>query len=55
LKPVTHVNHVDLGEVKRTHRLLARAYHPDLNATDGAREEFERVHHAYEQVLTICA
>jgi hypothetical protein len=54
LKPVTHVNGVDLAEVKRTHRLLARAYHPDLNASQGARDEFERVHRAYEQVLTIC-
>jgi hypothetical protein len=54
LQPVKRIDDVDLGEVRRTHRLLARAYHPDINDTKGASEEFHRVQGAYEEVLAIC-
>jgi hypothetical protein len=54
LRPVRSVDDVDLDDVKRTHRLLARALHPDVNASPGAREAFEKMHGAYEHVLEIC-
>lgn len=54
LPSVRGVERVNLDEVKRTHRLLARALHPDVNAAPGARDAFERMHGAYETVLEIC-
>lgn len=54
LSSVRRLGDVDLTEVRRTHRVLARAYHPDLNDAPNAREKFERIHGAYERVLDLC-
>jgi hypothetical protein len=54
LRPVRSADSVDLDEVKRTHRLLARTLHPDVNAAPGSRDAFERMQCAYEHVLEIC-
>ena len=54
LQPVRSVDDVDLDEARRTHRVLARAYHPDLNDAPQAREKFERIHGAYERLLEVC-
>lgn len=54
LSAVRRLGEVDLVEVRRTHRVLARAYHPDLNDAPNAREKFERIHGAYERVLELC-
>lgn len=54
LRTVKRLDDVDLDEVRRTHRVMARAYHPDLNDAPQARDKFERVHGAYERILETC-
>jgi ParB-like chromosome segregation protein Spo0J len=54
LRAVKRLDDVDLDEVRRTHRVMARAYHPDLNDAPEARDKFERVHGAYERILEVC-
>jgi curved DNA-binding protein len=38
----------DAQEIKTAYRKLARKYHPDLNASDGAAEKFKEIAEAYE-------
>lgn len=40
-----------IAEIKKAYRLLAKKYHPDLNAEPGARLRFLEVHEAYEYLL----
>src|SRR5919199_6957588 len=35
-------------EIKAAYRQRARQYHPDVNPTPGAAEQFKRVHEAYQ-------
>ena len=35
-------------EIKRSYRTLARKYHPDINAEDGAEERFKEINEAHE-------
>jgi molecular chaperone DnaJ len=35
-------------EIKRAYRTLARTYHPDINADDGAEERFKEINEAHE-------
>src|SRR5919202_6993254 len=35
-------------EIKAAYRRRARQYHPDVNPTPGAAEQFKRVHEAYQ-------
>ena len=39
-----------MDELKRAFRKKAKQYHPDLNSSEGAQEEFIRVHTAYEMI-----
>lgn len=54
LRLVKRLDDIDLDEVRRTHRVMARAYHPDLNDAPQARDQFERVHGAYERIVEVC-
>ena len=38
----------DEQAIKQAYRKMAKAWHPDVNREDGARERFEAVQHAYE-------
>ncbi|UTW60731.1 DnaJ domain-containing protein [bacterium SCSIO 12741] len=39
------------GEIKKRYRELAMRYHPDVNQDPGAKEEFIRIHKAYEALM----
>ena len=41
----------DRETIKRAYRLLARRYHPDLNASPEAHEQMQRVNEAYQAIL----
>lgn len=49
LYAVLGVKHsVNAKELRRAHRRAARTWHPDVNADPDAREQFQRIQHAYE-------
>ena len=41
-----------MEDLKRAFRKKAKQYHPDLNSSAGAQDEFIRVHTAYEMIMT---
>jgi hypothetical protein len=40
-----------IGDLKKAFRKKAKQYHPDVNSSPDAQEEFIRIHTAYEMVL----
>ncbi len=44
-------SNADLNELKKAFRGKAKLFHPDLNSSPGAQENFIRIHIAYESVL----
>ncbi|HDM74998.1 MAG TPA: hypothetical protein ENG51_00835 [Deltaproteobacteria bacterium] len=40
-----------MEEVKKAFRQLARKYHPDVNPSPEARQKFEEINWAYQQIL----